>query len=172
MLGSLFLPYHTKRSSKKSIRRYSCTYADASTIGLICSYQSLIGENVIDDFVKRLEQAGKKVSLLVFHENSSNTDGLANNSFSKNDLSFFGLWKKEQVRAFIAKEFDFLLLLDLDYNLYISNIIAQSRAHCRIGVYNEEPKPFLELMIKPEESSLTKLIDETHDLLGRLKNEE
>ena len=149
MLGSFFLPYHTARyNKKKNIRRFSCSFEEATAIGLVCSYRSLIGDKVIDQFVERLKQSGKKVTLLVFHENSNSTEGLSNNSFSKRDLSFFGFWKKERVKNFISKEFNFLLYLDLSYNEFTSNVIAQSKAHCRIGVFDDDPKPFLELIVK------------------------
>jgi len=170
MLGSALLPYHTRRSSQQNIRRFSCSFVEANNIGIICSYHALINDTVIEEFIELLKDEGKKVSLLVFHEDSSQTSQVDSNSFSKRDLNFFGYWKNDHVKVFMDKEFDFLLYLDIDYNPFISNVIAKSKAHCRMGIYQEEPKPFLELMIKPENKSIGGLIDETYNYLGKIRN--
>ncbi len=173
MFGNYFILLHTNRSSRKNIRRFSSSYQNALTIGVLCSYKSLIGQNnVIEEFVEDLKNKGKKVSMLVFHENSSNIDGISSNSFSKRDLNFFGFWKKERVKVFIEKEFDFLINLDLDYNLYMSNVLAASRARCRTGIHDNRAEPFLELMIKPEANTVESLIKGTIGMLERIKNEE
>ncbi len=172
MIGNHFISFHSKRQLQKKVRRFSSSCNDASSIGVICSHKSLIGQdNAIEEFVEELKNRGKKVTLLVFHENSSNIDGIASNSFSKRDLNFFGIWKKERVRVFIEKEFDFLINLDLDYNVFVSNIVARSKARCRIGIYNDETKPFLELMIKPDIRSIEMFISELHVMLERIKND-
>ena len=173
MLGNLFLPYHTNRYNRRNVRRFSRTFEEATAIGVICSYKSLIEENgAIDEYIKKLRKNGKKVMPLVFHENSSKTEGISRNSFSKNDLNFFGIWKKDRVTTFVNKEFDFLIYLDLDYNLFVGNVIAKSKAHCRIGIYDENVKPFLEMMIKPEFKSLESLISGVNTMLERIRNDD
>lgn len=173
MIDNLFITFHTNRQLRKGVRRFNSSYSDASSIGVLCSYKSLIGQdNAIEGYVEELKNNGKKVSLLVFHENLSNIDGIASNSFSKRDLNFFGNWKKERVKVFIAKEFDFLINLDLDYNLFVANVVARSRARCRIGIYNDDSKPFLELMIKPDVNSIEMLIVEMNAMLERIRNDE
>ncbi len=173
MLGKFFIPYHTNRHNQKNVRRFSRSFEDATSVGVLCSYKSLIGENkAVEWYIDELKDKGKKVSLLIFHENSSNAGGISNNSFSKRDLNFFGIWKKERVKVFIDKQFDFLIYLDLDYNLFIGNVVARSKAHCRIGIYNDHAKPFLELMIKPEQKTIESLIIGIVAMLERIKNDE
>ena len=173
MLGKIFIPYHTQRRSRKKVHRLSSSYDQATTIGVVCSYGSLIEQdNQIDEFVENLKNESKKVSLLVFHENSSNTSGISNNSFSKRDLNFFGFWNNEKVKVFLEKEFDFLINLDLEYNMFIGNIMASSKARCRIGVYNEEAENSLELMIKPDVFTVDGLIAGTMNMLKRIRDDE
>ena len=95
MLGKFFIPYHTNRHNQKNIRRFSRSFEDATSVGVLCSYKSLIGENkAVEWYIDELKDKGKKVSLLIFHENSSNTGGISNNSFSKKRLEFFWYLEK------------------------------------------------------------------------------
>lgn len=174
MLGSFFLPYHIKRYCKRNIKRYTRSFDDATSIGLVCSYKTLIKGKEIDELVEKLKKLDKKISMLVFYENSSDTSSVSASSFSRKDLNFFGFWSNAYVKSFLSKKFDFLINLDLVSNNFVNSVLAESQALCRIGSYAADSDSFLELIVKlkPEENDLPHYIDDTLRLLSKIKNYE
>ena len=173
MLGHLFIPYHTNRYNRRKVRRFSRSFTDSTNIGILCTYKSLVnGQGQIEEYMEQLKASGKKVSILIFHENSADTGSVSTNSFSKRDINFFGIWTNERIKSFVKKEFDFLFNLDTEYNTFIDNILAQSKAGCRVGIYNDIAGQSLELMIKPEEKTITGLIQSMKTMLERIQNDE
>ncbi|MDA0196362.1 MAG: hypothetical protein O2887_05880 [Bacteroidetes bacterium] len=172
MLGSIFLPYHIRRYRKRKIQRFTRSFDAADTIGLICSYKTLINGHHVDDLIDKLKKRDKTVNILVFYDNSSNTSSGSTGSFSKKDLTFFGFWSKGPVKTFVSKKFDFLINLDLVSNNFVDSVLAESKALCRVGPFTSGSGSFLELMVKPEKNDPVQYIDDTLKLLSEIRNYE
>ncbi|MEQ9422933.1 MAG: hypothetical protein RJQ09_00850 [Cyclobacteriaceae bacterium] len=172
MLGATFLPFHISRYGKRNVKRFSRSFDLAESIGLVCSYKTMVEGSLIDEFQKKLRSLDKKVSILVFHENSSKTEEISNSSFSKRDLNFFGIWTKPKVKDFTARKFDYLINLDLCSNIFVHSVLAESNAHCRVGVYADSSRAFLELMVKPQQKSLTYFLEAVEEMLIKIRNDE
>jgi len=171
MLGSIFLPYHIKKYCKRKVQRFTRSFDAADTIGLICSYNTLIKGHQVHDLIDQLEKQDKSVKILVFHDNSSKISSGSTTSFSKKDLSFFGFWSKGPVKTFVSNKFNFLINIDSVSNKFIDSVLAESKALCRVGPYRAG-LGFLELMVKTERNDPKQYIDDTLKLLGEIRNYE
>ncbi len=176
MLGSVFLPYHIKKYCKRKVQRFTRSFDAADTIGLICSYQTLIKGHQVHDLIDKLKKQDKSVKILVFYDNilpirytSSKILSGSTSSFSKRDLSFLGFWSKGPVKTFVSNKFDFLINLDSVSNKFIDSVLAESKALCRVGPYTAG-SGFLELMVKTERNDPKQYIDDTLKLLGAIRN--
>ena len=67
--------------------------------------------------------------------------------FTIEDLNFWGKINNDQARKFAETPFDYLFYVDQEPNPLVLNLLAQSRAHCRVGRHNEGMEPFFEMMI-------------------------
>ena len=108
--------------------------------------------------IRKLEQDGKKVSVISFlPKNTENFDFLFD-FFSEKDVNFWGTVTSENAIRFTEKPFDFLFYLDTLPNPMLMHLIARSKAHCRVGRFWQGNEKYFELMIESKDSTRS-LID-------------
>jgi hypothetical protein len=77
------------------------------------------------------------------------------------DVGFWGKMQSSSALQFAEHRFDYLFYLDLKNNLYLENVLAMSRANCRIGFYKKSNDNLLDLMIQVNGSaSIESAIDQ------------
>ena len=73
-----------------------------------------------------------------------------------------------KAEGFSHTTFDYLFYIDNEHNPMILNLLAESKAHCRVGRYREDHEPFFELMFN--NSGTTKgLIDSMYKYTRQLR---
>jgi len=88
--------------------------------------------------------------------------------FTLDDLSFWGNITSERAVRFSNTAFDYLFYIDSQSNPLVLNLLARSKALCRVGKFNESDSPYFEMMI--EDSGSTKsLIDNVYKYTRQLK---
>jgi hypothetical protein len=75
-----------------------------------------------------------------------------------------GKIKSESVDKFINTKFDFLFHMDIEKNNpIIENILSQSKASCRVGLYKEGKEALYELMLRHDSGKEIKaIVDEVY----------
>jgi hypothetical protein len=68
--------------------------------------------------------------------------------FTENEITFWGNITSSSALKFSDTPFDFLFYIDTKPNPLILNLLARSKAKCRIGKFWNEGKLFLEFMIE------------------------
>lgn len=122
----------------------------------------------IKDFVKHLEQDGKQVKVMEFLPTKKDNYEFLFDFFTIQDLSFWGKIENPKVADFSKTTFDYLFYVDNEHNPLILNLLAESKAHCRVGKHNDTSVPFFELMI--ENNGTTKgLIDNMYKYTKQLR---
>ena len=146
------LSYKTNHYLKKNkAGRENISYEKARTVGVLFSVEDRLKHDVVCDFIQKLKDDGKKVTVLCFlGKNKENID-FKFDYFSFDDVSFWGKIKSEGIDKFIDQEFDFLYNLDIKTNILIDYILAKSKSKCRVGIYNERNTRLFEMMIKVDE---------------------
>jgi len=158
----LSLLKHNTRSYLKTngSLRANVPYKKAVTVGIIFSVEDKQKHDQIKDFIKKLELDGKKVTVMSFLPKKKENYEFLFDFFSESDLSFWGKITSHSASAFSDTPFDFMFYIDTEPNILILNLIARSKAKCRVGkYYGDEDNSFFELMI--ENHSTTKSLIES-----------
>lgn len=129
--------------------RANLPYKKAVTVGIIFTVEDKQKHDLIKDLSKKLELDGKKVTIMSFLPKKKENYEFLFDFFSENDLSFWGKITSTAATAFSNSPFDFLFCIDTEPNVLILNLIAKSKAKCRVGKHYEgEDESFFELMIE------------------------
>ena len=151
MFVSKFLQFNTRRLLRKNeVERKNIDFKKAKTIGIIFSSEGIEKHQAIKSLIKSLKEDGKEVTVLSFLGKGRQNHEFLFDIVSSNDVSFWGSIHNEQVHAFTREPFDFLFHLDTVENEILENILAMSRAKCRVGIFKEGKGPYYELMINPK----------------------
>ncbi|MBL6448947.1 hypothetical protein JMN32_21735 [Fulvivirga sp. 29W222] len=164
MLSKKIISYKTKALVKKSkVARNNISYEQAKSIGIIFTIDDLAKHETIKQLVSKLEKDGKKVQVLAFLPKGKENFEFLFDFFTDKDVSIWGKFTSEQVHNFVEKPFDYLFYLDNKSNPLMTNILAMSKAKCRVGKFNEVNNQLCELMIQPQNgSSIQHLADEMY----------
>ena len=128
--------------------RHSEAYQKASSIGVIFTVEDRKKHDQIKALIKKMEQDGKKVKALAYLPPDQENYEFMFDFFTYREISFWGKITATSAQEFADMPFDFLLYLDGKPNDLILNIIAKSKARCRIGKYWEGGQPFFEMMVE------------------------
>lgn len=149
-----FLNLKTKSYLKRNkTARGSTPYKHAEKVGIIFSVEDKAKHDQIKDFVKRLEHDGKHVTVISFLPKKKENYEFLFDFFTDKDLTFFGNNTSHTAAAFSETAFDYLFYIDNEPNPMVINLLAKSKAKCRVGRYSDDIEPFFELMIESNEGT-------------------
>ncbi len=135
------------RALKKNDRRVeNLGFKNADKIGIIYKYNSDFQPNVIS-FIKKLKKYGKKVESICFIEEGQKDFNYQCSAFSYKDISLLGTILDTSIEKFIDTAYDYLFYIDFNANCIIKYLIAKSKAKCKLGFYNQDFSPLLDLMV-------------------------
>jgi hypothetical protein len=164
-----FLRYRTNKALKKNKSlRASLPYKQAQYVGIIFSVEDRQKHDEIKGLIKLLEQDGKKVNVLEFLPKEKENYEFMFDFFSAKDLSFWGNIESNHAIKFAETNFDYLFYIDKESNPLILNLLARSKANCRVGKYAEGESSYFELMIE-HNGTTGSLIDNMYKYTKQLK---
>lgn len=146
MLNLLKFKTNSYLRRNKSLRA-SLPYKQALNIGIVFTVEDRFKHESVKSFIKKLEDEGKKVSVVTFLPRDKQSYEFKFDYFTERDVSFWGSITAPAAVAFSEKPFDYLFCLDTEPNPLILNLLARSKARCRVGKHFENAEPFFELMI-------------------------
>ncbi|MDN5200466.1 hypothetical protein QQ008_03815 [Fulvivirgaceae bacterium BMA10] len=152
---------------KNDASRKTVSYTEAKNIGILFTIENREKHEKVKSLIKTLKEDGKTVDVLCLLLPGKENYDFTFDYFTPKDFSFFGQVTSELVASFNDKEFDYLIYLDIQPDIFAENILANCRAKCRIGKFvNEQKSPFYELMIKTQETQdLQLFINEVYHYL-------
>lgn len=170
MIGKYILNLKTSRALKTNEGlRQSEGYLDAKSIGVLFSYQGADHFEQSMGLVDKLESDGKKVEVITFTKEDKNTEYNFPH-FSDKDLKPNGSWRNTDVEQFQQAQFDYVICLDESINKYTKNILASTRAKCRVGCYAEGQDKYFELMINADSDQYERFLDQLYHYLKKMRN--
>ena len=164
-----FLKYKTRSllKSNNSVRA-SLPYKQAQNVGIIFTVEDRRKHDEVKDLVKRLELEGKHVKVMCFLPKNKDNYEFMFDFFTEKDLSFWGAITSDIALRFAEIPFDFLFYLDTTPNPYILNIIARSKARCRVGKFFDKAEPYFEFMLEIKNGTKS-LIDGIHSYTSQIR---
>ncbi len=133
---------------KNKHERINPSFFNARKIGLIYTWDGNSKREVVEDFIKVMNVAGKEVHTACFYKSIKKLEPLENDLIiTRNDFKLFGGIRSNELMDFINQKFDFLFHLDIQGNIFIENILARSKACCRVGRFDERKKDYYDFMI-------------------------
>tara|TARA_B100000809_G_C14998668_1_gene480710 strand:+ start:165 stop:671 length:507 start_codon:yes stop_codon:yes gene_type:complete len=158
MFKKLGLKYRTKRASRKRSDLINQSEKKSQKVGIVTS-KEIYKTSGFKTFIKKLSAQGMDTDILIFNEDLTSPPPSAQH-YTKKDYSWSGKIKSPLVNKFIKTPFDFLFSVNTSSILHIENILALSKAKCRIGTTTHTANEHLDFMVKVKEnSSIDKLTD-------------
>lgn len=171
MIGKFLVKLKTALALKKNdALRVSDAYKEAKSIGLIYSLDDNRSKDMLSRIIAKFESDNKEVSTMTFVPVAAKITDPGYAYFNEKDLNTRGNWTKETVTQFRNTPFDFLVSLDWSQNKYTQNILAGSKAKCRVGRYEEGKSQYFEMMINPSDDRYESYIDEVYHYLTNVRN--
>lgn len=143
------LNINTKSTLKrnKSLRG-SMPYKEATKVGVVFTVEDKQKHEQIKELIKKLERDGKKVTVICFLPNDKQNYEFLFDFFTEKDVSFWGNLTATNALKFSESTFDYLFYLDTEPNSLILNLLARSKAKCRMGSFWDDGSSFLEFMLE------------------------
>ncbi len=153
---------------KNKTSRASMPYKQAASMGIIFTVEDKQKHEDIKEFVQQLERDGKKVQILEFLPEEKTNHEFKFDFFTIKDLSFWGDVNAPNALKFAETAFDYLFYIDKESNPLILHLLARSKAHCRVGKFNELESPYFELMIE-QNGTIKGLIETMYNYTRQLR---
>ena len=150
MILNQALSYKTKRYQKDNNKlRSSIPYNEAVQIGIVFSNDTHEKSLKAEQLVAKYRADNKQIKVVAYDRNVQ-VKHLPFESFSNKDINFWGSFINQSINQFAETSFDFLICLDNPPSKIIQNLIAKSKAKCRVGISAsmEVPDNLFELIIQ------------------------
>ena len=115
-----------------------------------------------------MEEDGKTVNVLTYLPKGHQNFEFMFDFFTIKELNFWGIFNSEAVLKFVEQPFDYLFYLDQEGSPLIRNIMAMSKAKCRIANYEEENAKFCEMMVQAPGNSYQGLLEDMYKYTKKL----
>ncbi len=149
MFKKPFIEFLTKRRLKRRSKPAPCSFEKARRVGIIINLRDSLRKE-FEQFILSIQGEGKVTDVLKIGSSTDSEKGNTNGVITKSDVSFTGGIKSEKLKAFIDKEFDFLLILDHQLDYLIQYIASLCKASHKVGFNDFSKSKQLDLQIKPE----------------------
>ena len=141
--------------------RFSEAYKKAGSVGVIFTVEDRKKHDQIKNLIRKMEHDGKQVKALGYLPPDQENYEFLFDFFTYREISMWGNITAPSALKFAETSFDFLLYLDTAPNEYILNLVAKSKAKCRIGTFWPEGEPYFEMMIESKGDS-RRLIEDVY----------
>lgn len=151
-----------------NVMRDPVSFEEAQTVGVLFDATKAQDRNVVREYVRQLEEQGKKAIVFAFLDEKMPDNNLPYKHFSRKDLDWLKRPKDDAIQGFTRQPFDFLINLYTVEKPELSYVSALSQAHLRIGPYTDHTHSY-DLMIETSgEKDLRFFIRQIEYFLNRL----
>ena len=137
----------------------------AETIGIVYEYKNEEEFKLVEQLIHQLNQDKKRVKVLVYIKDAKMLEyipqRLTVDYIQPNDIDWFGRPNSSYAKDFLKSRFHILLDLNYGHVFPLNYITSLSVAYYKVGLFHENSKNRLDLLIKMEvENGLTYIIRE------------
>jgi hypothetical protein len=165
MILTPWLNHRTNKAQKKNLSiRKSVAYSETLKIGIIFCNDDQSKIEAAERLGTLLKMDGKQVKTIAY-ERRNDIKHLPYDSITKENFSFLGNLIGKPITDFVNNEFDFLICFDEQPNNMVRNILANSKAKCRVGRFEESNQPSFEMLLENKKSEDTDWVDSIYKYL-------
>ncbi len=137
-------------SKNRTAVRSNVGLNQATTIGVLYSYEEPAKHEVVQRFIRDLKNLDKKVSVLCYTtaRDRVHSSSHLRYAFGHSTVTILGEVKDDRIKRFIETSFDYLFHLDLTTNPVLDCMLAKHHAKCRVGHFDPMRKNLFEVMVK------------------------
>ena len=129
--------------------RNTINYHQVNQIGILFHLDAETDPEPLARFIKKLEQDHKKLKILTYFEYAhSHPYKFYIDCFLKSDINWKGEINSAKMTVFLDTQFDFLFCIESEKQPVFDIILSQTKANCRVGVYDKERTNLFELMVE------------------------
>lgn len=129
--------------------RNTVNYHQVNQIGILFHLTPDDDPEPLARFIKKLEQDHKKLKVLTYFEHPySHPYKFYIDYFLKSDIAWNGEINSPKMNQFIDTQFDFLFCIESEPQPIFDIILSQTRANCRVGLFDEKRTNLFELMVQ------------------------
>jgi hypothetical protein len=179
MLEKLRL-YFFNKSLQKMLReeqteRRPTDFQSARSVGILFDATDEQARKVVRDYAADLSQKGKKVELLGFVNDKKKQEDPGFPFFTPKEIDWFYRPKQAEALAFARKAFDVLVCAYAVDAKPLEYLSALSKAHLRVGRYQEDRTHCFDLMIDNGQADdlagLIRQMDQYLNIVNRKKSQ-
>lgn len=146
LLGKKILSLGNPSGKKPESKAIHKTFEEASSIGVLFSWEDKQQEETIQDFIKQINDK-KRVRCLCFNPDKRVIPDTSFPVFHTGQITMLGKIDSPETNQFLQEPFDYLFHLDFELNEIMKSFLSRSKAHYRVGFHTEEGEKFYDLMI-------------------------
>lgn len=150
--------------------RISKSYKQTQNIGIIFTYNGEKNRILINKFLNKIEQEGKKVQLLAYIPKIFKEETFDFPNFMIKDMDFLRDFNNSLLSQFEQNVFDYLINADIQSNIVIENVLANSKSKCRVGRYQKNKHDFYELMIDYKGNNHEQFLVQVYHYIKNIRN--
>ncbi|WP_243517904.1 MULTISPECIES: hypothetical protein [unclassified Candidatus Cardinium] len=140
---------HFSLKNRKVIRS-NVGLNQATTIGVLYSYETPAKHEVVQRFIRDLKNLDKQVSVLCYTTGKDRAHATSHlrYAFGHHAITILGKIENNRIKKFVETPFDYLFHLDLSTNSVLDCIVAKHQAKCRVGHFEATRRNLFEVMVK------------------------
>ncbi len=138
----------------------------AHAIGILFDATDLENRQTVLQYADKLKKQGKRVRLLGYFDDDTKNENFTFRHFNRHQFDFFLRPKAQTVQEFMDQNFDILMTLDPEPQLFAEYISTLSKAPLRVGPSTENIYAF-DLMIETKGNNLSQYIEQMELLLSK-----
>jgi len=149
MFKNTFLKFRTGKAVKlNKSAHYSTSFVEVNQVGILFTSGDESKLNAIKQLTSQLESDRKEVQILEYAPSKNDQSKSDFPKYSIKSYNFWGNLENSDAQNFINQTFDYLFVIDQEIILPIQNILAQSKAKCRVGRSVPGMEAYFDLMIE------------------------
>lgn len=159
-----------KQLKLQSFNRSPVEYQKAKKIGVLINANATEDIEIVKNFVAANNK--RKVEVLAYFNDKEEHPNFPYSYFGKKEVNLISKPSGQTVEQFINQPFDILFNLSQEENLMLNYIAALSKAHMRVGPFQENIDHY-DLMIDiPQGKGLNYFIQQAEQILENIKSDQ
>jgi len=165
MILKPWLNYRIRKAQKdNSALRISIGYKMANSFGIVFCNDDQSKIEDADKLITLLKMDGKSVKIIAY-ERKNGIRHLPYDTFNKENFGFWGSFIGKPIIDFVNTHHDFLICLDKQPNTLVRSILANSKAKCRIGRFEENNQQTFEMLLENKDKNGQEWVDSMYQYL-------